>query len=113
MMELHFAGVVAAAALVPALAMAAGPTTTYNAMSGVPIRLTIIGYCDTHILPGGIDAGALHGKVTITRTTANFCGNPKEPVYDFVYTSNPGFKGDDQVTFYLGSLITSVKVVVQ
>jgi hypothetical protein len=88
-------------------------TSTINARSGQPAGLVMLFNCTSHILPGYADGSAAHGKVKAEKTTANVCGNPKEPVWEFTYTSNPGYKGDDEATLYVNGDVSSMKVVVQ
>lgn len=114
MRTLHVAALVAAVALIPASGLAqTGLTETITARSGQPAGLVVYFNCVNHLLPGAGEGSALHGTVKATRTTRSACGNPKEPAWEFVYTSNPGFKGDDLATIYFGGEVQSMKVVVQ
>jgi hypothetical protein len=81
--------------------------------SGQTATAAMFGNCVNHLLLGSASADARHGTVTVTRTTGNLCNNPKEPVWLFEYTSSPGYKGDDEIVLYYGSLIQTRKVKVQ
>jgi len=81
--------------------------------SGQTVRAAVFGNCVNHRLPGSALADAMHGTVKVTKTTTDFCGNQKEPVWVFEYTSNPGYKGDDEIVIYYDSVIQTRKVKVQ
>ena len=88
-------------------------TQTIYAKSGQPAGLVQFFNCINHLLPGSADGSALHGTVKAEKTTGNACGNPKEPVWRFSYTSNPGFKGEDKATIYFNGDVQTLAVVVQ
>jgi hypothetical protein len=113
MRKLQCAALVAAVALVPALAFASAITTTKTGKSGQPIPLIFLGNCQTHQLPGSAYGSALHGKVTVEKSTRDLCFKKDEPVLNFTYTSNPGYKGDDTATLYIYSDIQNYHIVVQ
>ena len=81
--------------------------------SGQPIPLIFLGNCQTHRLPGSAYGSALHGKVTVSKETRDICFTKGEPVLSFVYTSNPGYTGDDTATLYIDSQIENYHVIVQ
>ncbi len=70
-----------------------------SAKSGVETQIWTFWNCTLHT-PGGAQGGsAEHGTVTTKEAAANRCGNANEPVRLVYYTSTPGFKGADTVTF--------------
>ena len=113
MRKLQFAALAAAVALVPALAFANAVTVTKTGKSGQPIGLIFIFNCQNHLLPGSAYGSALHGKVTVNKTTRDVCFGKGEPVLEFIYTSNPGYKGNDQATLYIDSQLQNYPVIVQ
>src|SRR5439155_14512288 len=85
MRKLQFAALAAAVALVPALAFANAVTVTKTGKSGQPIGLIYIFNCQNHLLPGSAYGSALHGKVTVNKTTRDVCFGKAEPVLEFIY----------------------------
>ena len=69
-----------------------------EAKSGAPVLIARFFDCRNHVPYEGT-AFVQHGKVTMKRLTINQCGNPKEPANAYWYTSDPGFKGVDEVNF--------------
>ena len=69
-----------------------------HAKSGQPTDIGFFSDCQTHI-PSEYSSFVEHGTVSFTNFFKNQCGNPHEPVKKIWYTSTPGFKGSDTVTF--------------
>ena len=113
MNRLHRATLAVAIVLLPALVSAGGAPPVRTGKSGQTIPLIFIGNCQTHRLPGSAYGSAMHGKVVVTRSTLNTCSNKNEPVLLFDYVSDPGYKGKDQATLYIGRLIWTYDVLVQ
>ena len=113
MNRLQLAALVAAAALVPALALANAIPVTKTGKSGQPIGLIVIFNCETHLLPGSAYGSAVHGKVTVSKDTRDVCFKKDEPVLSFVYTSNPGYKGDDTASLYIYNEVQNYHLIVQ
>jgi hypothetical protein len=113
MRRLQFAALAAAVGLAPALAFANAVPVTKTAKSGQPIGLIYIFNCQTHLLPGSAYGSAVHGKVTVSKATRDACFTKGEPVLSFTYTSDPGYKGDDTASLYIGGEIQNYRVVVQ
>ena len=89
-----------------AIAFAASPASaseySKQAKSGEKTLLYRFYDCTRHVPGGQAGATAANGTVTIEDTHLNKCGNPQEPARLVWYTSNPGFKGMDTVTFPAG-----------
>jgi hypothetical protein len=73
-----------------------------EAKSGVPVFLENFIDCRTHT-PFEGRAFVQHGTVTMKHVTIDYCSNSKEPANQYWYTSNPGFRGMDEVNFPLAS----------
>ncbi len=69
-----------------------------EAKSGKPVLVGAFYDCRNHVPYSGT-AFVQHGTVTMKSLTINQCGNPKEPANAYWYTSEPGFKGLDEVNF--------------
>jgi hypothetical protein len=68
-------------------------------------QTSLIGHlysCSSHVPPGDGGYHVDHGTITLKDVTYNACGNPNEPTREVWYTSVPGFKGTDKVTFPMG-----------
>jgi hypothetical protein len=70
--------------------------------SGAPVLLGLFVDCKTHVPYQG-SAFAQHGQVIARDVSVRQCGSPKEPARAYWYTSNPGYKGVDEVVFSSGS----------
>lgn len=55
-----------------------------------------------HYLPSSASAYASHGNVTAEQRKIPACGNAEEMAWIFTYVSEPGFKGRDGITMFLG-----------
>jgi hypothetical protein len=84
------------------IAQASASEYNSHAKSGQAALVGHLYSCSSHV-PGG-DGGyrVEHGTVTLKDATYNACGNPNEPAREVWYTSTPGFKGVDRVTFPMG-----------
>jgi hypothetical protein len=67
--------------------------------------------CVKHFAPGR-SGTAEHGTVEGKSSTGNACNNPNEPVEEMWYTSAPGFKGVDTVTFPTSGNADTIHVTV-
>jgi hypothetical protein len=72
----------------------------YYAQSGRPIPILVFFNCGPRGVPQGASGAAQHGIVTARYTTGNRCGNPRQPIVLMIYTSRPGFRGQDEAIFY-------------
>jgi hypothetical protein len=70
--------------------------------SGAPVLVGLFIDCKTHVPYQGT-AFVQHGQVTAKDITISQCGNAKEPARAYWYTSEPGYKGMDEVVFSSGS----------
>jgi len=82
-----------------------------TAKSGVPTTVRYFWNC-TRAMPG-LSGAAEHGSMTVKSSTGNHCGRPDQPVLELVYTSQPGFKGDDRATYYWTRYPYSLRIRVQ
>lgn len=70
--------------------------------TGAPTLIRTFFNCIRHV-PGGNGAAiAEHGSAELKFVTGAHCGNANEPANEVWYTSNPGFKGIDNVTIPVG-----------
>lgn len=73
-----------------------------QARSGQPTHIWNFYNCQTHNRTGDGGSFVEHGTVSVRDVTQNRCGNANEPAREVWYTSAPGFKGMDKVTFPIG-----------
>jgi hypothetical protein len=85
-----------------------------SAISGQPTHIWNFFNCRTHFPMGTTGSFVEHGTVTVKElSTQNRCGNANEPAREVWYTSPPGFKGIDTITFPAGSGRVIFEVTVQ
>ena len=75
---------------------AAAQERVYHAQSGRPIAILEFFSCGPRMTPPNVSGSARNGTVTTRYTTTNRCGNPHQPTLVIVYTSAPGFRGQDE-----------------
>jgi hypothetical protein len=84
-----------------------------EAKSGIAVLLADFFDCRSHVPYNGT-AFVQHGKVTMKSLTINKCGNLKELASAYWYTSDPRFKGVDEVNFsYVSGSALIVHVTVR
>ncbi|MFO1183561.1 MAG: hypothetical protein U1E56_02085 [Bauldia sp.] len=81
--------------------------------SGQPIIVGVVIDCTDHYLPSSASAAASHGTVAAEQRKIPACGKSDELAWIFTYTSEPGYRGDDGVTMYLGGGSFFRRVTVQ
>jgi hypothetical protein len=82
------------------------------AQSGRPLILGAYFNCTSR---GGLPSPsgtAYNGTITTRVTTGNRCGNPYQPVVQMIYTSRPGFRGQDEAYLY-GPLNRRTTIIVR
>jgi hypothetical protein len=79
---------------------------------GEPTRIFTFLNCMFH-KPWYGTAFVEHGSIAYKEVTQRRCGNADEPARDVWYTSPPGYKGTDTVTFPFGSSSTVFNISVQ
>jgi hypothetical protein len=84
----------------------------YQAQSGRPISIRTVFSC-TWGNYQSVSGTANNGSVVTTHTTAPRCGKPNHPITNVVYTSRPGFKGQDEATIYGDGVRDRVKIIVR
>lgn len=84
----------------------------YNVQSGHPISIRTVFSC-TRGNYHSVSGTAYNGSVVTTHTTAPRCGKPSHPVTSLIYTSRPGFKGQDEATIYAEGVTDRVKIIVR
>jgi hypothetical protein len=92
-------------------ACAIGQDYKKEVLSGKPTRLLTFLNCTSHTPYYGT-AFVDHGVLAYKATTQRRCGNASEPVREVWYTSPPGYKGTDTVTFSRLYFPTIYKIVV-
>ena len=95
MNKLLFVGMLALSASVSVESATAQmqPRTT---RSGEPVRVYSFWDCARGNTPQA-SGSAAHGTVATREATQNRCGSPKQPVIELYYTSQAGFKGQEEV----------------
>ena len=66
-------------------------------------RPTILGVYFNCTPRGGLPSPsgtALNGTITTRQAVGSRCGNPNQPVVQIIYTSRPGFRGQDEIYLY-------------
>jgi hypothetical protein len=103
---------IAAILALPQSGRAFGVNYQKEAPSGKPTRIFTFFNCTLH-KPWYGTAFVEHGTVAYKETTQKRCGNASEPAREVWYTSPPGYKGTDTVTFPFGSSSTVFVISVQ
>jgi hypothetical protein len=96
----------------PQSGRAFGTNYQKEASSGKPTRIFTFFNCMLH-KPWYGTAFVEHGTVAYKQVTQKRCGNASEPAREVWYTSPPGYKGTDTVTFPIGSSSTVFNISVQ
>jgi hypothetical protein len=89
-----------------------GLTYHVQVPSGKPTRIFIFMSCATH-QPWYGAAFVEHGAVAYKDVTLKKCGSDREPAREVWYTSTPGYKGTDTVTFPSGPTSAVLYISVQ
>ena len=85
----------------------------YYARSGQPIPVLVYFSCGPRGQFAGASGAAQHGSVTMRYATGNRCGNPNHPVVQLIYTSRPGFRGQDEAIFYTPAGTARRRIIVR
>jgi hypothetical protein len=79
---------------------AAAQERVHHAQSGRPIAIGAFFNCGPRMAPQAPSGTARNGTVTTRLTTEARCGNSNHPVIQVIYTSRPGFRGQDEIFLY-------------
>ncbi len=96
------------------LAQAAAPVHSVQAKSGQLTHIWNFFLCTRSRVPAGANGFFVeHGTVTIKDVTQNRCGSANWPAREVWYTSPPGFRGVDTITFPMGQSAIILNVAVE
>lgn len=79
---------------------AAAQERVHYAQSGRPLPIGAFFRCGPRSAPQAPSGTAYNGTITTRLTTEARCGNPHHPVVQMIYTSRPGFRGQDEIFLY-------------
>ena len=85
----------------------------YHAQSGRPIPVLVYFSCGARGHFSGASGTAQNGSITMRYATGNRCGNPRHPVVLLIYTSRPGFRGQDEAFLYTPAGNTRRRIIVR